>query len=442
MLAEAEADTGGVRSEIASRRRVVDRFPDFWWGVFRYADWLLHFGSLVGHDPAESKRWLERTLELNPRLLPGWEHFLWVAAADGDTVQVARALAALQRLNAGPDLREGWGFDIMPFYRLILEAWRQKGRPAASQLDTVAKELATPSPLVQAHYSSGDMLQYGWPAVEIELDRRLPAFEPDSERLIWSRRSLAHAWAARGAWDSALTAAVENAHAAGTAADSRVALRLAITGAWVGAVPWDEVKRIREGISALTRRASAGERTDIAWLDGVAAVGREDRAALNQAVIAVRDPADPNADRLAASLELLGRIKEGGRAVADSLASFAEDRADRPRGSNDYHPLLGALLNLEAGRLLLQHGDTTRATRLLLWPANVENLPHAQRLSWMLAGLVHVERGRVAEAQGQREQALHHYREFLRRYDMPVAAHRHLVTEAEEAVRRLEGRKE
>ena len=84
-------------------------------------------------------------------------------------------------------------------------------------------------------------------------------------------------------------------------------------------------------------------------------------------------------------------------------------------------------------------GDTVRATRLLVWPANVENIPHAMRLGWMLAGLVHLERGRVAEAQGQRKGALHHYREFLRRYDMPVVAHRHLVTEAQAAVRRLEG---
>jgi hypothetical protein len=278
------------------------------------------------------------------------------------------------------------------------------------------------------------MLLYAWPALEIELDRRLPAFDPDSETLIWSRRTLAYAWAARGAWDSALTSAVENARAAGTAAEGRVALRLAITGAWVKAVPWDEVKRIRWGIPALAQPASAEARTEIAWLDGVAAVGREDHAALKQAVIAVRDPADSNADRLAASLELLSRVKDGGRGVADSLALLAEDRGDRPRDSNNHHPLLGALLNLEAGRLLLQHGDTTRA--------NVENLPHAMRLSSMLSGLVHLERGQVAEAQGQREGALHHYREFLRRYDLPVAAHRHLVTEAAAAVRLLEGRKE
>jgi hypothetical protein len=218
-------------------------------------------------------------------------------------------------------------------------------------------------------------------------------------------------------------------------------LRLAITGAWVDAISWDEVKRIRETIPALAHPTSGGERTEIAWLDGVAAVGRNDRAALHQALIAVRDTADPDADRLAVSLELLGRVREGGRGTADSLALLAEDGADRPWDFSTYHPLFGALLNLEAGRLLLQHGDTTRATRLLVWPA-AAIWSHVARLGGALAGLANLERGRVAEAQGQREEALHRYREFLRRYDLPVAAHRHLVAEAEGAVRRLEGRKE
>jgi tetratricopeptide (TPR) repeat protein len=419
----------------------VDRFPDFWWGVFSYADQLVHVGPLVGYDVSERKRWLERTLELNPRFLPGWEHLIYVSAEDGDTVRVAHAVAALERLDAGPELRQGWGYDIMPEYRLLLEGWRRRGQFAAALLDTVAKELTTPNSLVSGDQRSGHMLVFGLPALEIEIDRRVPAFDPDSQTLIWSRRSLAHAWAARGAWDSALTAAVGNARAAESAADSRVALRLATMGAWVGAVSWDQVRLIREAIPALAHPASAGERTEIAWLDGIAAVGREDRSALSRSIVAVRDTADPNADRLATSLELLGREKGGDRGVADSLALLAEDRADHERGSDTYHPMLGPLLNLEAGHLLLQRGDTTRAIRLLLWPA-ASIWAHAARLDWTLAGLANLERGRVAEAQGHREEALHLYHEFLRRYDMPVAAHRHLVTEAEAAVRRLEGRKE
>ncbi len=442
LLAEAESDTGGIRSSIASHRRVVERFPDFWWGVFSHADQLFHLGPLVGYDVAEGKRSLEQTLALNPRFLPGWDHLVMVSAVDGDTVRMARAVAALERLNASPQLRQGYGYDIMPMYRLMLKAWGRKGRPDPALLDTVAKELATRNPLgVSGDGRSGLLMFCGLPALEIEIDRRIPAFDPDSQTLIWSRRSSSHAWAVRGAWDSALSTAIEVADAARTAEDSHVALRLAVTAAWVGAVPWDEVVRIRGALPALARPASAGERTETAWLDGVVAAGRNDRAALLRTLATVRAGADPDADRLAVSLELLGRAGEGGRGTADSLALLAEGLADRPGDSDTYHPLLGALLKLEASRLLLQHGDTTRATRLLVWPT-AASWSHVARLSWALAGLANFERARVAEAQGRREEALHLYHEFLRRHDMPVAAHRHLVTEAEGAVRRLEGRRE
>ena len=97
--------TLGTRSHIAARCRVAERFPDFWWGGFSCADWLVHFGTLVGYDPSESRRWLERTLELNPRFLPGWDTSIWVTAAEADTVRVARAVAALD--GSTPDRSSG-----------------------------------------------------------------------------------------------------------------------------------------------------------------------------------------------------------------------------------------------------------------------------------------------------------------------------------------------
>ena len=58
----------------------------------------------------------------------------------------------------------------------------------------------------------------------------------------------------------------------------------------------------------------------------------------------------------------------------------------------------------------------------------------------MLAGLAYLERARLLEALGQRELALAAYEQFLRRYDMPLPAHRHLVEGARAAVARLERR--
>jgi len=54
-----------------------------------------------------------------------------------------------------------------------------------------------------------------------------------------------------------------------------------------------------------------------------------------------------------------------------------------------------------------------------------------------MASLSELELARAEEGSGRDGEALRHYREFLRRYDLPVQAHRPPVDEAREAVERL-----
>ncbi len=53
--------------------------------------------------------------------------------------------------------------------------------------------------------------------------------------------------------------------------------------------------------------------------------------------------------------------------------------------------------------------------------------------------LVYLTLARIEEARGQFVQARRDYRQFLVRYDMPPASHRHLVVEASAALSRLGG---
>ena len=57
----------------------------------------------------------------------------------------------------------------------------------------------------------------------------------------------------------------------------------------------------------------------------------------------------------------------------------------------------------------------------------------------MLAPLAYYELAQIEDAQGLSDLARDHYQQFLRRYDMPVPALRHLVDEAKAALRRLNG---
>ena len=49
---------------------------------------------------------------------------------------------------------------------------------------------------------------------------------------------------------------------------------------------------------------------------------------------------------------------------------------------------------------------------------------------------------RIADAQGDTRSARDHYEQFLRRYDTPMPAQRHLVDEAHTALARLSGRQD
>jgi len=110
------------------------------------------------------------------------------------------------------------------------------------------------------------------------------------------------------------------------------------------------------------------------------------------------------------------------------------------RGGCD-HPFVPAVDRLLAARWLSAAGDLTQAARLLKWNEAIWPRPYcgADPIERAVSPLASLEQGRVEEARGRDEAARAHYEEFLAQYDMPVAAHRHLVDEARAALRRLSG---
>ena len=82
---------------------------------------------------------------------------------------------------------------------------------------------------------------------------------------------------------------------------------------------------------------------------------------------------------------------------------------------------------LAASRWLLAAGDTVAAGEIL------GQLEVAQ---WHLifSGPMHLARSRINQALGRNDEARSDYAEFLRRFDMPTAAQRHLVDEARSAL--------
>jgi hypothetical protein len=99
-----------------------------------------------------------------------------------------------------------------------------------------------------------------------------------------------------------------------------------------------------------------------------------------------------------------------------------------------------AIHRLSASRWLLAAGDTARAAKLLStcqWPSF---FPHPDmRPSMLLAGHCYLELARIEDARGRDGLARKYYWQFLKRYDMPVEAHREMVEEAQAAYERVGG---
>ena len=63
-----------------------------------------------------------------------------------------------------------------------------------------------------------------------------------------------------------------------------------------------------------------------------------------------------------------------------------------------------------------------------------------QKESNVLAGYCYLELARIEDARGRDGLARKYYWQFLKRYDMPVEAHRQMVEEARAAYQRVAGR--
>src|SRR5207247_9299399 len=48
-------------------------------------DELFHRGPLYGHLRADAINRFQRTVQLQPRFAPGWEHLAWAEISDGDS---------------------------------------------------------------------------------------------------------------------------------------------------------------------------------------------------------------------------------------------------------------------------------------------------------------------------------------------------------------------
>jgi TolB-like protein len=409
------------------RRAVTQRFPDFWPAWMDYADRLVHVGPEIGTTRADAIAALRRVTALNPRFLPAWEHLAWEFALDQDSASLRPAVEELRRLGYGPASREGYGFDVFPTYELALQwllSWNAGGPVADSAMRSPWSNwpvVAAPAAIALAQRASGANL-------------------PDSV-LTLRRLEAAEAWASRGRWDSASTGAdrVFQRPVSVTLEDQQIeGYRLAVIAAWLGALDPDMAQH-HHPTAAFIETLSPGARADLAWADGLLAYARRDRVALTTARNDLRHTSDTlslawlDPSLAAFDLDLAGNHPDASRLLADHVERFAK----WGHSHSEIHPWMTPVTHLTASRWALSMKDTARALRLLAWHEEVPVLDFTSFTSATLEPLAYLEQARIEDAQGDIEAARAHYQQFLRRYDMPMPAHQHLVDEAKSALERL-----
>ena len=433
LLVEAWA-TRSRAEQLTRLRELTNRFPDHeaaWWS---YANFLTHYGAYHGRPLQEARSALERFLTLNPRFAAAWNHLFSATLFEGDSDAATRAAREDGRWSEDTARRRAW----IPVLDLRLEVMRSQSIPPERLSQAVDLVLSRPPGLAET-LTSGFVAD-GSPVAQIQLNRamRLRRPGPGLEAPLWRGEALA--WAARGAWDDAMTAADRWASASGDGDGALGAYRLGVAGVLTGGLKPASAGGRRPTSTRALSRWSDFQKAELLWLDGVLAYldhNPQRMGAVRRALAADTAPHRPLLDRsLAALAAEAGGDRKGATRTMLELEAEIADRA--PIGDLlARYPLLVTANRLLAARWLRSLGEDTEAVRLLAWYESM--FPTAVLAAWNsgIGSVDLLDRAEIAELAGDSERARRYFTRFLQRYDRATQALRTRVARASAGLDRL-----
>jgi len=437
LLVESWAEPS-LSGKLALLRALTDRFDHYAPGWYAYANLLVHHGPYLGTTIENSRRAMEKAVGLNPTFAVAWDHLLWITLSQGDSVAAGRALTELERTIDATDAQAEWA----RIERFRYETLRS-GLPAPDSLARVFDWLLSiPAPFVSLLASgfTADNL----PAEQLMYNDALLERAPGDESAAAVWRGNALALVARGSWDSALVAADRWARLPSVEPNGAVrAYGIAVAGAALGALPVEEAIKRRPS-APLTSTRSADDEAELAWLDGVLAYVRADRAAIARAIDVLDRSEATDANVLRESLVALFADSAGDRERAVRLLADRERRTAEAMlhlRLRTAHPLLIPMNRLLGVRWLRSLDRDPEAGELLTWQDAIGG-PVDQAWNRALGTIGLLDRAEIAEAGGRADQARAYYAHFLRRFDRPVPALRPLLRRAQAGLARVGGASE
>jgi len=417
LMIEAQFLAPTMSEELAIWRDVTRRFPNYWPAWYDYGNYLVHWTPYLGTTYGDSRAALERTVALNPRFAPAWEHLFWTVASQRDTAAAARVLRMLASFETAKGFRINP--DLMGYYGAVNRLVASGGNWTPAHLAQDAQYVVATYGAAPSEFLGIGFLVEGLPRGEVNFNDAVLAFGPTPEfqAVMWMGKGFAYA--ARGGWDSAVVAMDRWRRVTNDSTAPLAAYGLAVAGARFGAV---EPRRAAAWRPVQPPTWPEG-RAELAWLDGILAYASGHAAGLAQARRQLRSGC-PHADLLERSLGAFAADLAGDRfGAARALATLEWESAEHARhyGYGRHHPFFNSVNRLSASRGLLAAGDTAQAARLLGWHEAVfwEAHRYLGPSNLVFASPALFERARIEEASGNTTAAVADYREFLQRYDLP-----------------------
>jgi serine/threonine-protein kinase len=422
-----------IPQRVAAWKALAAKYPEYPPALMSAADVIIHSGPVYGIAIEDAQPFLDRLDELVPDHADTKFHQAMVSLAHGTPEEILRRFDVVAA-TAGPP----WGPVFVADAAALRAQLKGEPMPAIAITEPAARAalaMMRENPALLPVVGSLSM-----PVVPAA--RRLDALAHAKRTGIFSGEVAAatavgegNLRIGRGEWAEGLRA-LRTVESSDLATDSRQnGARLAVLGAWLGAVdPAVADSTQRRAHARLDAGSPRADRIESLWREGVMGVLQNDQPRLQSAATALRADTSRVARYAARSLEAVRLDRAGSPAAADSALAVSDDTM-RDGGFLLTHQVLDRLI---AARGLRRSGAPARAERYLMWTDAALNSGRSSSLAQSLYALNGYERGIALEEAGDRYGALLQLHRFVDGYTMPPEAHRALVDDAKRRISLIE----